>query len=107
MQLGLNGEHKRDHKLSMPMLSKAKRVLCRDNWAWLRQAIMLVENAAGDAALLGRPRSLRGRGAVLTCLSGFIEQVRVRMCRIYCRSRASLHGRCKGSPSCCLCAAEC
>ncbi len=38
------------------------------------QAIMLVEDAAGDAALLGRPRSLRGRGAVLTCLSGFIEQ---------------------------------
>ncbi|KAK9835976.1 hypothetical protein WJX81_003158 [Elliptochloris bilobata] len=37
-------------------------------------AIMLVESAAGDAALLGRPRSLRGRGAVLTCLSGFIEQ---------------------------------
>ncbi len=35
---------------------------------------MLVEDAAGGAALLGRPRSLRGRGAVLTCLSGFIEQ---------------------------------
>ena len=35
---------------------------------------MLVESAAGDAALLGRPRSLQGRGAVLTCLSGFIEQ---------------------------------
>jgi len=35
---------------------------------------MLVEDAAGDAALLGRPRSLQGRGAVLTCLSGFIEQ---------------------------------
>ena len=57
--------------------------MCLDNWAWLRQAIMLVENAAGDAALLGRPRSLRGRGAVLTCLSGFIEQVRIRCTRAY------------------------
>ena len=44
---------------------------------------MLVENAAGDAALLGRPRSLRGRGAVLTCLSGFIEQVRLSMCSVH------------------------
>ena len=57
---------------SMP--SEAERIMTTGRGC--RQAIMLVENAAGDAALLGRPRSLRGRGAVLTCLSGFIEQVR-------------------------------
>ena len=38
------------------------------------QAIMLVESVDGEHALLGRPRSLRRRGPVLTCLSGFIEQ---------------------------------
>lgn len=38
------------------------------------QAIMLVESPDGQSALLGRPRSLRRRGPVLTCLSGFIEQ---------------------------------
>lgn len=35
---------------------------------------MLVESVDGEHALLGRPRSLRRRGPVLTCLSGFIEQ---------------------------------
>lgn len=35
---------------------------------------MLVESVDGQSALLGRPRSLRRRGPVLTCLSGFIEQ---------------------------------
>ncbi len=35
---------------------------------------MLVESVDGKHALLGRPRSLRRRGPVLTCLSGFIEQ---------------------------------
>jgi hypothetical protein len=38
------------------------------------QAIMLVESVDGQSALLGRPRSLKRRGPVLTCLSGFIEQ---------------------------------
>ena len=38
------------------------------------QAIMLVESVDGEHALLGRPRSLKRRGPVLTCLSGFIEQ---------------------------------
>ncbi|CAK0736539.1 hypothetical protein CVIRNUC_000762 [Coccomyxa viridis] len=37
-------------------------------------AIMLVESVDGEHALLGRPRSLKRRGPVLTCLSGFIEQ---------------------------------
>ncbi|CAL5218535.1 g224 [Coccomyxa viridis] len=37
-------------------------------------AIMLVESVDGKHALLGRPRSLKRRGPVLTCLSGFIEQ---------------------------------
>ena len=40
----------------------------------LGQAIMLVESPDGASALLGRPKSLRRRGPVLTCLSGFIEQ---------------------------------
>jgi len=35
---------------------------------------MLVESVDGKHALLGRPRSLKKRGPVLTCLSGFIEQ---------------------------------
>ena len=35
---------------------------------------MLVESVDGEHALLGRPRSLKRRGPVLTCLSGFIEQ---------------------------------
>ena len=35
---------------------------------------MLVESVDGEYALLGRPRSLKRRGPVLTCLSGFIEQ---------------------------------
>ena len=35
---------------------------------------MLVESPDGQSALLGRPKSLRRRGPVLTCLSGFIEQ---------------------------------
>ena len=71
---------------------------------------MLVENAAGDAALLGRPRSLRGRGAVLTCLSGFIEQVcnivsRSRSCRIFLQT--ALHGDAGAAALCYLGAAEC
>ena len=35
---------------------------------------MLIESPDGQSALLGRPQSLRRRGPVLTCLSGFIEQ---------------------------------
>ena len=35
---------------------------------------MLIESVDGKQALLGRPRSLKRRGPVLTCLSGFIEQ---------------------------------
>ena len=35
---------------------------------------MMVESSDGSKALLGRPKKLRG--GVLTCLSGFIEQVR-------------------------------
>lgn len=39
----------------------------------LLQAIMMVEDPSGQKALLGRPKKLRN--GVLTCLSGFIEQV--------------------------------
>ena len=35
---------------------------------------MLIESVDGEHALLGRPRSLKRRGGILTCLSGFIEQ---------------------------------
>jgi NAD+ diphosphatase len=35
---------------------------------------MLVESTDGKRALLGAPKALRQRGAVLTALSGFIEQ---------------------------------
>ena len=34
---------------------------------------MMVEDSTGQKALLGRPKKLRT--GVLTCLSGFIEQV--------------------------------
>jgi hypothetical protein len=37
------------------------------------QAIMMIEDETGTLALLGRPKKLRN--GVLTCLSGFIEQV--------------------------------
>ena len=47
-------------------------IFCADRFC--AQAIMLVESVDGKHALLGRPRSLKRRGPVLTCLSGFIEQ---------------------------------
>ena len=49
-------------------------MICNLNLPAILQAIMLVESVDGEHALLGRPRSLRRRGPVLTCLSGFIEQ---------------------------------
>lgn len=49
-------------------------MICNLNLPATLQAIMLVESVDGEHALLGRPRSLRRRGPVLTCLSGFIEQ---------------------------------
>ena len=41
-------------------------------WAFISQAIMMIEDETGTMALLGRPKKLRT--GVLTCLSGFIEQ---------------------------------
>lgn len=38
---------------------------------------MMVEDPSGEKALLGRPKKLRQ--GVLTCLSGFIEQVTVEL----------------------------
>ena len=60
---------------------------------------MLIESPDGQSALLGRPQSLRRRGPVLTCLSGFIEQgesieeaVRTSCC--CCRQSVVHRGRC-------------
>lgn len=62
------------------------------HYGCMLQAIMLIESPDGQSALLGRPQSLRRRGPVLTCLSGFIEQgesieeaVRIpQPCRYHC-----------------------
>ena len=51
------------------------------------QAIMMVESRSGTHALLGRPKKLRT--GVLTCLSGFIEQVFV--CTSYSPRRLAHH----------------
>jgi NADH pyrophosphatase NudC (nudix superfamily) len=55
-------------------MERAQRCNCDLHLPATSQAIMLVESVDGKHALLGRPQSLRRRGPVLTCLSGFIEQ---------------------------------
>lgn len=46
----------------------------QEQWVPHVQAIMLVESADGSKVLLGRSKTIR-HNKMLTCLSGFVEQV--------------------------------
>lgn len=48
--------------------------LCRHSNHYIVQAIMLVESADGQQVLLGRAKTIP-HNTMLTCLSGFVEQV--------------------------------